>query len=433
MKLVNKITQVCTVAILGLSALQAQADCSTEMPPYTLNLQTATTRLLACNRDLIEAQQLLKSSQADVLIAGERPNPNLSLGIGSISPKYGVGSGGYWDKTVDTTVRYEQLWERGNKRDLRVKTTENLAKAAQQDVASLEKQQRVQLSQLLVDLALLDARINLLTEVTDIGKEALQASNIRLQKSDIPKLDVDRQSLDLNRAVIDLHQAETVKQAKQIELASLLAWEDKTNILLVDQLVLDTNVGAKATFNADQFVEVKAAQARLESASAANELALAQRTRDVTAGLQYDHWPVSLRNTNGTGDTVGFSVTLPLFVNHNYEGEVARASSDLDAAKAHADSVRAGAMTVWSRLNAQIEHARSRLNLLQQSHLPKAEQVAANIEFGYKKGAIDLLDLLDARRLLRQTKLDVLDAKAELARAILEKNEWTMSNEASTK
>ncbi len=408
------------------------ADCASDLPPATLSMQAATERLISCNRDLIEARRAVASGEADVLVAGERPNPNLTLGVGSVSPRYGIGAGNYWDKTFDTSVRYEQLFERGNKRELRVKSTENLVRAAKENLRGVEKQQHILLSNLMVDLAALDARITLLTEVTDLDKQALQASTKRFEKSDIPKLDVDRQNLDMNRALIDLKQAKTAQQAKNIELAKLLGWENYTGQFMVDKTVLDVSPDSPKSFEPTLYPEVKAAQARVDSATAARDLALAQKTRDITAGLQYDHWPTSANNTNGTGDTVSVTIGIPLYVNHQYEGELARATSDLDSANEYLQRTKGFVASEWHRLTQQVENANERLNLLQQNQLPKAEEVTSNIDFGYKKGAIDLLDLLDAKRLLRQTKLDVLDAKADLARSILEQNEWIRSNATST-
>jgi cobalt-zinc-cadmium efflux system outer membrane protein len=50
--------------------------------------------------------------------------------------------------------------------------------------------------------------------------------------------------------------------------------------------------------------------------------------------------------------------------------------------------------------------------------LPRARQVAAGAELAYGKGAIPLVDLLDARRTLRATLIDAINARAEHARGL---------------
>jgi cobalt-zinc-cadmium efflux system outer membrane protein len=74
-------------------------------------------------------------------------------------------------------------------------------------------------------------------------------------------------------------------------------------------------------------------------------------------------------------------------------------------------------------MNADVASAETNLEILQKEQLPRAEDVASTIELGYRKGALSLLELLDARRMLRQTRLDTLTARANLARAVLTRNQ----------
>ena len=46
------------------------------------------------------------------------------------------------------------------------------------------------------------------------------------------------------------------------------------------------------------------------------------------------------------------------------------------------------------------------------------------MELGYSKGALSVLELLDGRRVLRQTQLDVLSARSDLVRAVLTRKYW---------
>ena len=74
-------------------------------------------------------------------------------------------------------------------------------------------------------------------------------------------------------------------------------------------------------------------------------------------------------------------------------------------------------------MNADVINAQQNLQLLQKELLPRAENIAHTLELGYTKGALGLLDLLEARRTLRQTRLDILTARASLARSILARNQ----------
>lgn len=401
----------------------ADALCDSESPPPLLNQNIALNRLLQCNLDIVDSKRNIVAGQANLAIAGQMQNPNLTVGIGSISPKLGIGSGPYFDKTIDNSIRYEQLIERGNKRELRKKTAQSQIAAASEDVIDIERQQSIALLRAMVDLAAVDERINLLTEVAAIYDEALKASSIRTEKGDLPPIDMQRQKIDANRAQIELRQARNDEKAAQITLAKLLAWETRANALKVDASILDIAPIDAGSFDLSSRADIKAAKLRVESAASQLDLAQALRKSDITAGVQYDHWPTSNSNTNGTGDTISFTIGLPLTVNHSYEGEIARANSDYEAAKEALNHIEANARSEWDRINADVASAETNLEILQKEQLPRAEEVASTVELGYKKGALNLLDLLDARRMLRQTKLDTLNARANLARAILTRNQ----------
>ena len=401
----------------------ADAQCDSSPPPPLLTQDIALQRLLQCNLDIIDSKRNIAASQANLTIAGQMQNPNLTVGIGSISPKLGIGSGPYFDKTIDNSVRYEQLIERGNKRELRKKTAQSQIAAAGEDVMDMERQQSIALLRAMVDLAAAGERINLLSQVAAIYDEALKASSIRTEKGDLPPIDMQRQKIDANRAQIELRQARNDEKAAQIALAKLLAWETQTSSLKVDTSIMDIAPLDAANFDLSNRADIKAAKLRVESATTQLDLAQALRKSDITAGVQYDHWPTSNSNTNGTGDTISFTIGLPLTVNHSYEGEIARANSDYQAAKEALNHTEANARSEWDRINADVASAEANLDILQKEQLPRAEEVASTVELGYKKGALNLLDLLDARRMLRQTKLDTLNARANLARAILTRNQ----------
>jgi len=409
----------------------AATPCDNDTPPPLLTKDLALNRLLQCNLDIVDSKRNIIANEANLTIAGQMQNPNLTLGIGSISPKLGVGSGPYFDKTIDNSIRYEQLIERGNKRDLRKKSAESQLAASGEDVHDVERQQSVNLLRAMVDLAAVDERISLLSQVVAIYEEALKSSSIRTEKGDLPPIDVQRQKIDANRAQIELRQAQTEAKSAQITLAKLLAWETRASLLKADPSILDIAALDASNFDLSSRADIKSAKLRVESAASQLDLAQALRKSDITAGVQYDHWPTSNSNTNGTGDTISFTIGLPLTVNHSYEGEIARANSDYEAAKETLAHVEANAKIEWERMNADIASAETNLDILQKEQLPRAEDVASTVELGYRKGALSLLELLDARRMLRQTRLDTLNARANLARAVLTRNQSISLNTAN--
>ena len=104
--------------LLGFAfAAQALAAFGQPADLGALTLVQAEQLLRSRNRDLQAARRSLEAAKANTLSASARPNPTLSLGVGAINPSAGVGSGPWRDKTVDSSIRIDQIIERGDRRD----------------------------------------------------------------------------------------------------------------------------------------------------------------------------------------------------------------------------------------------------------------------------------------------------------------------------
>ena len=69
-----------------------------------------------------------------MLIAGARPNPNLTLQTSNINPQAGIGPGGLRDKAFETQFRLVYVVERGQKQALRLASAEELERASEEDL-----------------------------------------------------------------------------------------------------------------------------------------------------------------------------------------------------------------------------------------------------------------------------------------------------------
>jgi cobalt-zinc-cadmium efflux system outer membrane protein len=163
---------------------------------------------------------------------------------------------------------------------------------------------------------------------------------------------------------------------------------------------------------------VKSARAHLDAAIANRKLALASRTRDVSVGVQYEHYPSSDTNSAGSGNSYGVAVQIPLFVRYHYDGEIRAAEAAVDSARETLEktreAARADAVTAWSDLDA----AAQRLRIDQDAALQAAGRAANAAEYAFKNGALGVMDVLDARRSYRAAQLDALSARADFAKSL---------------
>lgn len=115
---------------------------------------------------------------------------------------------------------------------------------------------------------------------------------------------------------------------------------------------------------------------------------------------------------------MGFGVSVPLFTNYYYEGEIRRAEVDLEAARENFERVKALALGEIAKSRADLDGSRERVARFRDVLLKEAQKAADAAEFAYSRGAIGVMDLLDARRQLYATRLEASATQAEYAKSL---------------
>ena len=385
-----------------------------------LSLAEAQRMMLAKNRDLQAARRAQEAARADSTTVDRAPNPNLTLQTANINPRFGVGAGGLREKTVDTTVRIDQLIERGDKRELRVKTARTLEAAVDADYLDTLRQQRQALRYAYYDLGLAQEKATILSDTAALFDRSLDAAERRLRAGDISAADLSRMRVDALRAMNDARAAESDRARAQVALAYLIGAEASAQGLRAGDPWPNatTPPGGFDYGLIERRPDVRAAKERVAAAESARELARRLRTRDVSVGAQFEHWPQSEINQQGTGNSFGIAISVPLFVRHAYEGEIRRAEVDLDATRDGLERVRALATGELSRAWADLQSASERVRRYNDSLIGGAKRAADAAEFAYKNGALGIMDLLDGRRILRATQIDAVTAQADYGKAL---------------
>jgi hypothetical protein len=143
--------------------------------------------------------------------------------------------------------------------------------------------------------------------VARLQVEALRASNDALQaRSEVARA---RQALALL----------TGMDSRQAQLPLADGWPA---MVAAGTLAQDGAAGAGSDAAIARRPDVMAAQARVAAATSAHKLALAARTRDVSVGVQAEHYPASAGNPQGSGNSFGISLQVPLFLRYQYDGEI---------------------------------------------------------------------------------------------------------------
>lgn len=389
--------------------------------PSGLSLRSAEALWQAHSRELRLAQAAMSSAAADVQTAGQRPNPDVSLNVLSISPWSGYGAGSWKDKKMDTQLRLDQLIERGGKRDLRIKGAEARRDAAHFDADETARQQLGALRYAYYNLLLAQEKQNLAEETAALYAKSAAAGRLRQKAGDIAPVDLSRLQIDQSRADSEARQAQAELQQAQLDLAYLIGREADARQLQASDTwpVLEEKVLGETPL--DQRPDLEAARRRQQAAEAERDLARSRKQRDVTVGVQYEH-----NLQNAPTNSYGFGVSVPIFIWHEYEGEIARAEADFDVARLQYEQQQAQAVGQVAQARNALRLAQDRAKRLESGLLADAGRVAKAAEFAYGKGAMGLMDLLDARRTLRQVQVEAANARADYAKAL---SDWQLQAE----
>jgi cobalt-zinc-cadmium efflux system outer membrane protein len=428
---VLRIAAAVSVVLIAATGVNAQtvastsATTSTPLPSPTnpLSYRQCLDLLQQSNRALRNARLQLDVSRAEVRRADVAPNPSLSASVSNSTARR------YQVPDSDWIVRVEQLFERGGKRGLRTAGARALERAASLDIRETARQQRLALAQAYFELVATQQAQALALE-TVAGHERLRlAAERRLLAGDIAAVDVSRLRVEEGRARNEARSAAAAAEQARIALALTLGIETRATALTASDEFLPLEQPVPQPHDLELALarrpDVAALIARIEALEQARALALAQRTRDVTLGVQTERAP-SLG-----GNVFGISASIPLFLNNDFSGDIARADADLSIAREELARVRGLIQADAARARALLQSAAERVRRIDQTSIPAASQAAQAIEFAFSRGAATLTDLFDARRQLAAVRVEALAARADYSKAVLVWREAVLHEEVN--
>ena len=390
--------------------------------PWALSLQSAQAIAREQNYDLKLSLINVSRSQANVDIAQAPPNPIVSLSTSGVRLGNN-GSGSIWNKRIDSIVHVDQLIERGGKRELRTENARQQLRAARFDRKDVERQVSLLVAYAYIDLKTAQDKHAGAIDTSQLLEAVFQAARLRKSAGDVAGADVERVRVDLLRArnEVDAAMAELMRARRALGL--ILGINEAVETLHASDPwpsvdTVDMTGRPSVADIITQRPDVRASAARLEASDSAFQYANSLRIRDVSIGMQYEHYPQPGDVSAGNGNSIGFSIQFPLFVRNYYKGQIIAA--DVDRGAAEENLKRSRTVAEYDILSAQsaLLNAAERVRRNRDELLKAAEKSARSAEFAYQNGAIGVMDVLDVRRTLRATRLDALAAQAEFSKAI---------------
>lgn len=143
-------------------------------------------------------------------------------------------------------------------------------------------------------------------------------------------------------------------------------------------------------------------------------LQIAQGKVDYTVGTEYRRQ----QGISGTGNSLGFFLSVPIPVFNRNQGEVERARREQEMAAARIRALQATIGTEVTNAYQQYTTNRELLESIEKNTLEQAREVRQTTEYSYRRGEASLIEFLDAQRAFNAAVQSYNEARAEYARSL---------------
>jgi cobalt-zinc-cadmium efflux system outer membrane protein len=347
--------------------------------------------------------------KAEETTAFLRPNPQLTFSEdgAQIAPH-----GGVWQPLtgVQEQSNLGYLWERQNKRHLRLETAQDATRVAQSSHEDLERNLLFNLRSAFVQTLEAKAVVKLARDDLDYYDKIIDISRARFHAGDIAQIDLDRIELLRVQYESELQTALVNLRTSKIQLLQLLNERTPVEQFDVDgRFDFSDQLKQLEEFRQtalDNRPDLRAALQTIEESKAAHKLAVANGSTDPTLSGWYTHNP-SFNNPNDL-NTLGLSVSVPLRIFDRNQGEKKRTQIDIDRSQQLTEAARAQVFSDVDSAYAEVDSNVTLLKPYKDKYLAQSTRVRDTVTFAYQHGGASLMDFLNAQSDYRVVQLAYL-------------------------
>ena len=398
----------CAAAFASAAGSTATAD----EPTGALTLPRALAAALVANTELSAFSWQLRASEAHLLQAGLRPNPEASLVVEDI-----LGTGRFrGGREAQVTLQLSQLVELGAKREKRVAVA-----AASREVAAREYEAKR--AEVLADVTRKFIRVvarqqilELTGATTKLSETTLETVVRRMKAGVGSPLEEKKAQIALARSRLATEDAEHELAVAKRDLASTWASREARFDAVEGDLLARRTVPPYDQLVVRLVVAPDMLRKVSEKAVRQAEIQLAEARRIPNASVIG-----GVRRLEGPGEeSFLFGLSVPLPLSDRNQGGAAQAQALLGKAQADEQATDVRLRTLLFSLHQELRHSGHVLDALEKEVLPEAEKSVALSRDGFTQGRFSLLELLDAERTLGEVRREHLEAGASYQQFVLE-------------
>ena len=388
------------LAALALACGFASASAAAWSAPLTP--EAAIDLALRANPTLRAAGSEVAAQEGALAQAGALPNPELEL------LREGEGS-----SSRTTTATLNSPIELGGKRAARVEAARQEGALAAIALEAERDKVRADAAAAFHDVVAAQERERMARELVALAGRALAAAGKRVEAGTLSPVEETRARVAQGSARIEALQAGRDLEGARIRLAALWGGDARQLSIHAPQAAALPPAPPLDQLLAqlDRSPAMRHARAQVGQREALARLERARRTPDVNVIVGAQREGPDTRNRA----VLGLSVPLPLF-NRN-DGAVLDALRRVDKARDQQDAEGVRLRAELAQAHARLTAALAECALISTEILPGAEDAERAANRGFELGKFGLIDVLDAQRVLAQSKNQYLNAVLDAHRA----------------
>jgi len=385
--------------------------------PAKITLDDAIKLASQYNHSLLAARTTIAQNQANEVTANLRPNPTVFtdweyLPLPGVHPDAGLAT--YLHDSTEGDVGISYLFERGQKRQNRLKAAKDATAVTRSTVLDNERTLAFQVGQLFYNVLLAESTLDLANADLKSFQETLNISEFQYKAGGMSQNDFLQVKLQLAQFQTSVEQA-TLSRAQalsdlrvQLGEESVPAEYDVAGPFEYQPLTVRIeDLQAKALANRP---DLRAAQLGINAAQSQYGLAKANGKQDVTVSTNYSH-------VNAIS-SVTWSVSVPLPIFDRNQGNIAQTRIAITQAREQQLQVQGQVLADVRDAYLGVESNGRVVQLYRSGVLDDAKQSRDISEYAFRRGATPLLNFLQAQRSYDAIELSYRQALAAYLTAI---------------
>ena len=406
------------LAAAGIFGSLLSADSAfAQQGPVSVTLDQAIQMALQHNHTLQAARTTIQQNQAAEITANLRPNPTFFTDweyLPIFSVPQGQSVADYLQNSTEGDMGLSYLIERGNKRARRLQAARDATAVTRSQVADNERGIAFQVGSLFINAQLAQSTLELARMDLKSFQQTVDISEFQFKDGGMSENDYLKIKLQLLQFETDVQQALLNKAQALSDLRQQLGYEsvpatyDVAGEFEYRPLVVSLEeLQTKALQNRP---DLRAAVLGVTAANSQYSLAKANGKQDPTISANYSH-------AAGVS-AVTWSFSIPLAIFDRNQGNIAQTRIAIRQAEEQQKGANGQVLTDVKDAYEGLQEAAQIAQLLKSTYVDMAEKSRDISEYAYRRGALALLDFLDAERTYRQTELAYRQAVAAYLAAL---------------